>query len=124
MRQCRLSKPGKANAAARIGVLAVNGGKLFFSTSKKITVGLPGLFDADVLEELTEEDCFLGPMKRAIIKWTTHRSISSHLIWPNSGPKQLWLKTVYLYITNSPYPNLSDKLYSLAFNVPSRNKRP
>ena len=67
MRRCRLSKPGNANTAARIGVLAVNGGKPLLSTSKKEIVGLPGLFDADLLAELTEEDSFLGPMKRAII---------------------------------------------------------
>ena len=30
-------------------------------------MGLPRLFDADLLAELTEEDRFLGPMKRAII---------------------------------------------------------
>ena len=67
MRRCRLSKSGKVNTAARIGVLAVNGGKPLLSTSKKEIVVLPGLFDADLLAELTEEDRFLGPMKRAII---------------------------------------------------------
>ena len=68
MRRCRLSKPAKVNTAARIGVLAVNGGKPpLLSSSKKKIVGLSGLFDADLLAELTEEDRFLGPMKRAII---------------------------------------------------------
>ena len=67
MRRCRLSKPGKVNTAARFGVLAVNGGKPLLSSSKKKIVGLSGLFDADLLAELTEEDRFLGPMKRAII---------------------------------------------------------
>ena len=67
IRRCRLSKPGKVNTAARIGLLAVNGGKPLPFSSKKEIVGLPGLFDADLLAELTEEDRFLGPMKRAII---------------------------------------------------------
>ena len=30
-------------------------------------MGLPGVFDADHLAELTEEDRFLDPMKRAIV---------------------------------------------------------
>ena len=67
MRRCRLTKPGKVNTVAKIGVLVVNGGKPLLSSSKKEIVGLPGLFDADLLAELTEEDRFLGPMKRAII---------------------------------------------------------
>ena len=67
MRRCRLTKPGKINTAAKIGVLVVNGGKPLLSSSKKEIVGLPGLFDADLLAELTEKDRFLGPMKRAII---------------------------------------------------------
>ena len=66
MRRYRLTKPGKVNTAAKIGVLAVNGGKPLLSSSKKEIVGLLGLFDADLLAELTEEDRFLGPMKRAI----------------------------------------------------------
>ena len=67
MRRCRLSKPGRKNMAAKIGVLAVNGGKPLLSSSKKEIVGLPGLFDADLLAEFTAEDRFLGPMKRAIV---------------------------------------------------------
>ena len=35
-------------------------------------MGLPGLFDADLLAELTAEDRFLGPMKRAIINKDTY----------------------------------------------------
>ena len=67
MRRCRLSKPGKVNTAGKNGVLAVNGGKPLLSSSKKEIVGLLGLVDTDLLAELTEEDRFLGPMKRAII---------------------------------------------------------
>ena len=67
MRWCHLIKSGKANTATRIGVLAVNGSKPLLSNSKKEVVGLPGLFDADLLAEFTEKDRFLGPMKRAII---------------------------------------------------------
>ena len=67
MRQRRLSKPGNITTVGKIGVLAVNGGKPLISASKNEVVGLPGLFDADLLTELTEEDRFLGPMKRLII---------------------------------------------------------
>ena len=66
MRKCRLSRPGRAHSADKVGVYAINGGKPIISKSKKEIVGLPGLFDADLLAELTEEDRFLGPMKRAI----------------------------------------------------------
>ena len=87
MRQCRLSKPGKVNTAANIGVLAVNGGKSLLSSSKKEIVGLPGLFDADL--ELTEEDRFLGPMKRAVINKdiTSFNKLGSYMaqFWPKAA---------------------------------------
>ena len=88
---CRLSKPGKGNTAARIGVLAVNGGKPLLSTSKKELVGLFGLFDADLLAELTEEDRFLVPMKRAIINKdiTSFNKLGSYLA-------QFWTKAAVL----------------------------
>ena len=89
MRQCRLSKPGKVNTAAKIGVLAVNGCKPILSSSKKEIVGLPGLFDADLLAELTEEDRFLGPMKRAIINKdiTSFNKLGSYMaqFWPKAA---------------------------------------
>ena len=87
----RLSKPGKLNTAAKIGVFAVNGGRPILSKSEKDIVGLPGLFDADLLAELTEEDRFLGPMKKLSSMKTLLTSTSSGLIWPNSGPRQRWL---------------------------------
>ena len=67
MRRCRLTKPVKVNTAAKKGVFAANGGQPILSKSKKDIVRLPGLFNADFLAELTEEDHFLGPMKRAIV---------------------------------------------------------
>ena len=67
MRRCRLSRPRKIHTAAKVGVFAYKGGKPILSKSKKEIVGLPGLFDANLVAELTEEDRFLGPMKRAII---------------------------------------------------------
>ena len=67
MRRCRLSEPEKIHTATKIGVFAVNCGKPILSKSKKEIVGLSGLFDADLLAELTEEDRFLGSMKRAFI---------------------------------------------------------
>ena len=89
MRRCRLSKPGEVNTAAKIGVLAVNGGKPLLSSSKKEIVGLHGLFDADLLAELTEEDRFLGHMKRAIINKdiTSFNKLGSYMaqFWPKAA---------------------------------------
>ena len=89
MRRCRLSKPGKNKTAAKIGVLAVKGGKPLLSLLKKEIVGLPGLFDADFLAELTEEDRFLGPMKRAIINKdiTSFNKFGSYMaqFWPKAA---------------------------------------
>ena len=39
----------------------------YWGQADPLILGLPGLFDADLLAELTEEDRFLGPMKRAIV---------------------------------------------------------
>ena len=89
MRRCRLSKPGKIHTAAKIGVFAVNGGKPILLKSKKDIVGLPGLFDADLLAELTEEDRFLGPMKRAIINKdvTSFNKLGAYMaqFWPKAA---------------------------------------
>ena len=41
--------------------------KPFISQDKKGIVGLPSLFDVGLMAELTDEDEFLGPMKRAIL---------------------------------------------------------
>ena len=88
MRRCRLSKPGKVNMDANIRVLAVSGGKPLLFSSKKEIVGLPGLLDADLLTELTEEDRFLGPMKRAIINKdiTSFNKLGSYMaqFWPKA----------------------------------------
>ena len=89
MRRCQLSKPGRNNLAAKIGVLAVNEGKPLLSSSKKEIVGLPGLFDADLLAELTAEDRFLGPMKRAIINKdiTSFNKLGAYMaqFWPTAA---------------------------------------
>ena len=89
MRRCRLSKPGRNNMAAKIGVLAVNGGKPLLSSSKKEIVGLPGLFHVDLLAELTAEDRFLGPMKRAIINkdTTSFNKLGAYMaqFWPTAA---------------------------------------
>ena len=83
----RLSKPGKLNTAAKIGVFAVNGGRPILSKTKKDIVGLPGLFDADLFGELAEEERFLGPMKRAIVNEdvTSFNKLRSYLA-------QFWTK--------------------------------
>ena len=49
-----------------LGVCAVKP-KRFVSQDKREIVGLPSLFDVGLLAELTDEDEFLGPMKRAIL---------------------------------------------------------
>ena len=89
IRRCRLSRPGKIHTAAKVGVFAVNGGKPILSKSKKEIVGLPGLFDADLLAELTEEDRFLGPMKRAFINKdvTSFNKLGSYMaqFWPKAA---------------------------------------
>ena len=89
MRWCRLSRPGKIHTAAKVGVFAVNGGKHILLKSKKDIVGLPGLFDADLLAELTEEDRFLGPMKPAIINKdvTSFNKLGAYMaqIWPKAA---------------------------------------
>ena len=41
--------------------------KPFVSQDKREIVGLPSLFDVGLLAELTDEDEFFGPMKRAIL---------------------------------------------------------
>ena len=89
MRRCCLSRPGKIHTPAKVGVFAVNGGKPILSKSKKEIVGLPGLFDADLLAELTEEDQFLGPMKRAIINKdvTSFNKLGAYMaqFWPKAA---------------------------------------
>ena len=89
MRMCRLSRPGKIHTAAKVGVFAVNGGKPILSKSKKEIVGLPGLFDADLLAELTEEDRFLGPMERAIVNnnVTSFKKLGAYMaqFWPKAA---------------------------------------
>ena len=50
-----------------MGVNAINNHKPLVTPDKKKVVGLPGLFDVDLLGELTGEDPFLGPMRTAII---------------------------------------------------------
>ena len=52
-------------------------------------MGLPVLFDADLLPELTEEDRFLGPMKRVIINKdiTSINKLGSYMaqFWPKAA---------------------------------------
>ena len=50
-----------------MGVNAINNHKPLVTQDKKKVVGLPGLFDVDLLGELTGEYPFLGPMRTAII---------------------------------------------------------
>ena len=54
-------------------------------------MGLPGLLRADLLGELTEEDRFMGPMKRAIVNKgvTSFNKLRSFMA-------QLWTKAAVL----------------------------
>ena len=96
MRRCHLSKPWKLNTTAKIGVFAVNGGKPILSKSKKDIVGLPGLFNADLLAELTEEDRFLGPMKCSIVNKyvTSFKKLGSYMA-------QFWTKAAVIVIVDN-----------------------
>ena len=62
-RRQRLSKQARQKEVVR---LVVHHKPLVTSDKTKV-VGLPGLFDVDLLRELTGEDPFLGPMRTAII---------------------------------------------------------
>ena len=114
MMRCRLSKSGKIHIAAKIGVFAVNGGKPILSKSMREIVGLSGLFDAVLLAELTEEDRFLGPMKRAIISKdvTSFNKLGAYMA-------QFWPKAA---VFNNCV--ITDKLSSLVFTAPTQDKRP
>ena len=87
--RCCLSRLRKVHTAAKIGVFAVDGSKPILSKSKEDIVGLPGLFDADLLAELTEEDRFLGPMNRAIVNKdvTTINKLGAYMtqFWPKAA---------------------------------------
>ena len=50
-----------------MGVNAINNHKPLVTQDKKKVVALPGLFDVDLLGELTGEDPFIGPVRTAII---------------------------------------------------------
>ena len=61
MRRYRLSQPEKFHTAAKVGVIAVNGGKSILSKSKNEIVGLPGLFDANLFCRTHGGRSFPGP---------------------------------------------------------------
>ena len=66
-RRQRQNKQARQGEAIRMGVNAIKNRKPLVTPDKKKVVGLPGLFDVDLLVELTGEDPFLGPMRTAII---------------------------------------------------------
>ena len=66
-RRQRHTKQARQGETLRMGVNAINNRKPLVTPDKKKVVGLPGLFDVDLLGELTGEDPFLGPMRTAII---------------------------------------------------------
>ena len=66
-RRQRQTKQARQGETLRMGVNAINNRKSLVTPEKKKVVGLPGLFDVDLLGELTGEDPFLGPMRTAII---------------------------------------------------------
>ena len=66
-RRQRLTKQARQKEVVRLGVNAINNHKPLVTSDKTKVVGLPGLFDVDLLGELTGEEPFLGPMRTAII---------------------------------------------------------
>ena len=66
-RRQRLTRQARRGETLRMGVNAINNHKPLVTQDKKKVVGLPGLFDVDLLRELTGEDPFLGPMRTAIV---------------------------------------------------------
>ena len=66
-RRQRLTRQARRGETFRMGVNAINNHKPLVTQDKKKVVGLPGLFDVDLLRELTGEDPFLGPMRTAIV---------------------------------------------------------
>ena len=66
-RRERLTKQARQKEVVRLGFHASNNHKSLVTSDKTKVVGLPGLFDVDLLRELTGEDRFLGPMPTAII---------------------------------------------------------
>ena len=66
-RRQRLAKEARQEAVVRMGVNAINNPKPMVTRNKWQVVGLPGLFDVDLLGKLTREDTFLRPMRTAII---------------------------------------------------------
>ena len=66
-RRQRLTRRARRGEVLRMGVNAINNHKPLVTQDKKKVVGLPGLFDVDLLGELTGEYPFLGPMRTAII---------------------------------------------------------
>ena len=73
LKRKRLITRARIQASARVGVVIFNNKKPLVNRSKQALLGLPGFFHADLLAELTEEDRFLGPMKKAIV----NRDLSS-----------------------------------------------
>ena len=86
LKRKRLTKRAWIQESAKVGVFAINNTKPLVNRSKQALVGLPGLFEADLLAELKEKDRFLVPMKKA--KRMSPRSTKWALTWRNSGARQ------------------------------------
>ena len=89
-RRQRLTRQARRGEILRMGVNAINNHKPLVTQDKKKVVGLPGLFDVDLLGELTWEDPFLGPMRTAIINKAVQSFNKLGRTWPNSGRKRRW----------------------------------
>ena len=68
MPEAEIGQIARQHAVVQVGIHAINGHKLLVKRDKRQVVGLPGLFNVDLLAELTGEDPFLGPMRTAIVK--------------------------------------------------------
>ena len=65
-RRQRQTRQARQGEILRMGVNAINNHKPLVTKDKKKVVGMPELFDVDLLGELTGEAPFLGPMRTAI----------------------------------------------------------
>ena len=89
-RRQRLTRQARRGEILRMGVNAINNHKPLVTQDKKKVVGLSGLFDVDLLGELSGEDPFLGPMRTAIINKAVQSFNKLGRTWPNSGRTRRW----------------------------------
>ena len=89
-RRQRQTKQARQGDTLRLGVNAINNHKPLVTPDKKKVVRSPGLFDVDLLGDLTGEDPFLGPMRTAIINKDVQSFNKQGRTWLNFGRRRRW----------------------------------